>query len=162
MNYSASPALPIIYGSLVFISSVVGPSRSTVGSSPRSNCAPRTPPNCPLILRADCKLAVAPRRASHHASGAIDFCLTAWLDGWRSMAGRHAGSGASFTPTPPDDAGNLVKWRCGGSSSEVVGMTAWGHYIVECCHSISSCSVRYWQQLKQFIRPRPTREKVGT
>jgi len=30
---------------------------------------------------------VVPGGASHHAGGAIDFRLTAWLDGSRSMAG---------------------------------------------------------------------------
>jgi len=42
-------------------------------------------PNCPLIFRPDCKLAVAPPRTSHLAGGGIDFRMTAWLDGTTSM-----------------------------------------------------------------------------
>jgi len=43
-------------------------------------------PNCPLIFRPDCKLAVAPPRTSHRAAGGIDFRMTAWLDGTTSTA----------------------------------------------------------------------------
>ena len=61
-----------------------GPSRPTVGAPPWSNCA--SAPNCPLIFRPDCKLAIAPCRVSRRATGGIDFRWAEWHAGTKSMA----------------------------------------------------------------------------
>jgi len=57
-------------------------------------------PNCPLIFRPDCKLAVAPARRSHRAGGGIDFRMTAWHGGVTSMARRLWGV-VTFAPRRP-------------------------------------------------------------
>jgi len=70
---------------------------------------------------------VVPGGASHHAGGAIDFRLTAWLDGSRSMAGPALGHRSRWRPpTTPENwwggtMGAIAQksrvWPCGDITS---------------------------------------------